>query len=425
MFAVECFTNVSQDMATFRVNVQPHHLKTDGTYNIKIRVIHNRKVRYISTQYFEPKVEFNKHLKFKSGELRLKYAQVEQQYRDSFAKIADRAAQMSVTEVVDFVTHDLEHADGFLLNIIEYGQTIATRKSSGARTNYLAALHSLERFNCGKRLDIADITTRYLENWAHWLQTDNSGKPVKGRGVSLYLGCLRSIHNEAKREYNDEDLGIINIKGSPFSRFKMPAMPVTRKRALSVEQIRAIATYSPTGRRDELARDVFLLSFMLIGMNSADLYACDTLIDDRIVYFRQKTATRRADRAEMQVIIPELTRPLVEKYADATRERIFDFYKKYSDKGTFNSALNKGLKQIGAALGIDDLEFYAARHSWATIARNDCRIDQYTVHAALNHVDDKMRVTDVYIAHDWGPINEANAAVLDYVFDLSDVCSSK
>lgn len=78
--------------------------------------------------------------------------------------------------------------------------------------------------------------------------------------------------------------------------------------------------------------------------------------------------------------------------------------------------MNKGLKQIGTALGIDDLEFYAARHSWATIARNDCGIDQYTVHAALNHVDDKMRVTDIYIAKDWGPVNDANLKVMNYVF---------
>ncbi len=47
-------------MATFRINVQKHHLKSDGTYNIKMRVIINRKVCYMSTQYFETKSEFDK-----------------------------------------------------------------------------------------------------------------------------------------------------------------------------------------------------------------------------------------------------------------------------------------------------------------------------------------------------------------------------
>lgn len=416
MFAVECFTTVSLLMATFRINVQKHHLKSDGTYNIKIRVIHNRKVRYISTQYFESKSEFDKKLNFKSGDLRYKYEGIEKKYRDSFEKIADHAESMSVDEVVDFVKGDISKEGVFSLDIIAYGRKIAEVKSVGSRTNYNAALNSLSRYNEGKPLDISLVTTRLLEGWANWLQTDNGGKPVQGRGVSLYLGCLRAIHNEAKREFNDEDLGIINIKGSPFSRFKMPAMPITRKRALSVEQMRLIAAHQPTGVRDELAKDVFLLSFMLMGMNSADLYACDILKEDRIVYFRQKTASRRSDRAEMQVSIPAVAMSLIEKYRDADGQRVFCFYKRYSDKSTFNAALNKGLKQIGTTLGIDDLEFYAARHSWATIARNDCGIDQYTVHAALNHVDDKMRVTDIYIAKDWRPVNDANHAVMKYVF---------
>lgn len=42
-------------------------------------------------------------------------------------------------------------------------------------------------------------------------------------------------------------------------------------------------------------------------------------------------------------------------------------------------------------------EYYAARHSWATLAVNKVGIDKYTVHAALNHIDEAMRVTDIYI----------------------------
>ena len=34
---------------------------------------------------------------------------------------------------------------------------------------------------------------------------------------------------------------------------------------------------------------------------------------------------------------------------------------------------NIGLKEIGKLLKIDDLEYYAARHSWATLAVNQVR----------------------------------------------------
>lgn len=87
----------------------------------------------------------------------------------------------------------------------------------------------------------------------------------------------------------------------------------------------------------------------------------------------------------------------------------------YSNVGTFTNALNKGLKAIGKSLGIDDLEFYSARHTWATIATNDAEVDKYTVHTALNHVDEKMKVTDTYIKKSWKPIDKANRKVLDYL----------
>ena len=58
-------------------------------------------------------------------------------------------------------------------------------------------------------------------------------------------------------------------------------------------------------------------------------------------------------------------------------------------------SINLGLKQIGKILKVDDLEYYAARHSWATLAVNKVGIDKYTVHAALNHIDEAMKVTVV------------------------------
>jgi hypothetical protein len=63
------------------------------------------------------------------------------------------------------------------------------------------------------------------------------------------------------------------------------------------------------------------------------------------------------------------------------------------------------------------LGFYAARHSWATIACSSVvGIDKATVHEALNHVDNEMKVTDIYIDRDWSVIWNANKKVLE-LFD--------
>ena len=39
-------------MATFKAEVYAHQKKKDGTYNIKIRVYHNKEKKYLSTPFF-------------------------------------------------------------------------------------------------------------------------------------------------------------------------------------------------------------------------------------------------------------------------------------------------------------------------------------------------------------------------------------
>jgi integrase len=135
--------------------------------------------------------------------------------------------------------------------------------------------------------------------------------------------------------------------------------------------------------------------------------------DNVITYNRRKTTTRRQDKAEMRVMIEDCILRLTEKYRDTDGGRLFGFYRHYSNKKGFNLAINKGLKQIGKMLEIEDLEFYAARHSWATIASSSAvGIDKYTVHEALNHSDSRMKVTDIYIDRDWSNIWNANKKVL-------------
>jgi integrase len=104
---------------------------------------------------------------------------------------------------------------------------------------------------------------------------------------------------------------------------------------------------------------------------------------------------------------------------DKTGKRVFRFYQMYADQSTFNAALNKGLKAVGKKIGIPDLEFYAARHSWATIARNDLNTDKSTIDEALNHVDKNLSVTDLYIKKDFSIINKVNKSVLDYIFNFT------
>ena len=132
-----------------------------------------------------------------------------------------------------------------------------------------------------------------------------------------------------------------------------------------------------------------------------------------IIYDRMKTKDRRRDKAEIHVKITDYIKPLVEKYKG--KERVFNFSERFATMESFNRAINIGLKEVGKDLGINRLQFYAARHSMATIAVNDVKISKYVVNDMLNHTDQSLKITELYIKKDFSHINEANVKLLDYV----------
>jgi integrase len=406
-------------MATFKAVVLSHHKKGDGTYNVKIRITHNRVTKYIKTNIHVTKSDLTKSMKIKNESLNYEIEGIIRDYRHECNLWGLKIDSMTTEQVIEKLQ---KGRGGFRLDFIKFGrdkieQLRKKGRISTSRT-YAAAINALVKYIHRDAIDISEITGTFLKKFVEWLvnRPSETKKPKGERAHSLYISTIKTIHNAAKEEYNDEDLGIINIPQSPFAKFKIPPIPVTRKRALPVSVIQSIIDlpYRDGGIRFNLAKDCFLISFALAGMNSADIYSCTKLKDSIITYNRRKTMTRRQDKAEMKIRIEDCILPLIDKYKDTGNEQLFNFHISYSNANGFNKALNIGLKQIGKALEIDDLEFYAARHSWATIASSSAvGIDKYTVHEALNHSDQQMKITDIYIERDWSNIWNANKKVTD------------
>lgn len=407
-------------MATVKITLG--NKRTDHTRLVQIRIIHNRLVRRIGTTIYVTPAQLTKSLKIKDHRIIDACDDILRRCRKILFEIRDISQSMDADTLTEYVKDRLEHGDKWRLDFIQYGYLKSTEMTKGTGGITVSALNALKRFVKSDHLDISQITAKFLLSFERFLKDEPSQRGSnrnfgqencsKGnRAVSLYTGRIRALFNQAKSEFNDEDLGIIRIPGNPFSKYKIKSEYITRKRALTVEEIQKIIDFEPSSKRAELAKDCFIISFCLIGMNAVDLYLCSKPKGNELIYFRQKTASRREDRAEMHVLIPEQIIPLLKKYAG--REMMFSFSNAYSTAHNFSRALNVGMKRIGSEIGVDNLTFYAARHSWATIARSSlCGVDKTTVHEALNHVDEKMKVTDIYIKKDWTMIWEANRKVL-------------
>lgn len=137
-----------------------------------------------------------------------------------------------------------------------------------------------------------------------------------------------------------------------------------------------------------LAKDVFLLSFGLMGMNTADMYETNKVEDGILIYERKKIRFHRSDRAEMKVKVEPETMGIMKLYMGKTS--LFSFRERFSDPKNFNSLVNRKLKKIGTEIGVFELNFYYARHSMASICVNKLRIDLARVDEMLNHSDLKI-----------------------------------
>ena len=420
-------------MLTIKAEIKRSELKVDGTYNVKIRFTLDRKVKRLSTNLFVTQQDLTKSLKFKEDtSIKREIDRLILYYREQCLKLQLDQNHYSLDEIVEFLNGEQEKQQ--TIDFIKFSREwIASTTIKGA-PNYTTAINALVRFIGKEELDINLITLDFLEDFKSFLNKEREirtkrlmqqGKRVpSNRSLSLYLISIKKLFNEAKKRYNKKDKNLILIPNSPFIELEIPKQEATRKRAISADIIKKVwklpykdmkKGYKATCRYN-LAKDCFILSFCLMGMNSADLYNATEMKGNTITYNRTKTKDRRLDKAQMKVDIPKLAQPLIEKYKDKIGKRLFNFYQYYVDEKGFNKAINYGLKEIGRLLEIDDLEYYAARHSWATIALNKVGIDKYTVHAALNHVDETMRVTDIYIERDFVNENRANAKVVKYVF---------
>ena len=420
-------------MLTIKAEIQRDKLRKDGSYNVRIRFTKDRKVKRISTSLFATKADLTDRFTIKEDSLIKQEADILiLHYRKMFNEMHLETETLDVNEIVERLNS--RDKSGKPVDFIQFAKEWIANSTLKGAVNYTSALNSLIRFNKSEKLYTHQITSEFLQEFMAFLlneskeraeQLKKKGKRVPStRSTSLYLMGIRRLFKEAVKQYNKPDQGLIRIKNTPFAYFQIPKQQATRKRAITAKLIRKIEQlpYQTVYKgihhtnRFNLAKDCFILSFCMMGINSVDLFNATEYDGNTLTYYRTKTRDRRMDKAKMIVTVPKILHPLFEKYKDTTGKRIFNFYQNYVNEKAFNKAINKGLKEIGSILKIEDLEYYAARHSWATIALNKVGVSKYVVHEALNHIDESMRVTDIYIERDFSNENKANAKVVKYVF---------
>lgn len=334
-------------------------------------------------------------------------------------KACEWAKDVDVKLVRDFVGKELglidEEDDNTIKFTRHFQRFIDSKTNKGTKGVYKHTLDKIRLFDPDiDKKTFEDVDVKWLTDFEAFC-----AKTASKNARNIHLRNIRAVFNNAI----DYEL----TTAYPFRRFKIRP-EATRKRALSVEELRKLFDY-PVEPYAEPYRDMFKLIFMLIGINSADLWALKSITrDGRIEYKRAKTGRLYSIKVEPEAL------EIINRYKG--KSGLLCIADRWSDSRNFRHQCNKSLQLIGAKKnkggrvkggkpkktdkknkpqGVwPELTTYFARHSWATIAYNDLQIPKDVIAQALGHSGSET-VTDIYLDKNPKLVDEANRRVLDWV----------
>lgn len=408
-------------MATFKPVVLKgeKHLKLDGTSNIKIRMYHNREIQYFPTgHYIHPdfldKSGIVSTMADNSELLIYEISETIQKLRGAYLKLGNARTQyMTCADLKKEIEKSLALESEFI-DFVSFGRKIIleTKKVKTAEW-YGRSLSSLCWFIKKDKIDVKAITSSMLNAMVIALSTKGpGGEPLEPGTISNYMRGIRALYNKAKLAYNNEDYDIIRIPGDPFKKVSIPVYRRKRK-SITPDVIVKIRDFQSDKVRTNMARDVFMMMFYMMGININDLYRLSCERKGRIEYERSKTKTEKHyEQIPLSIKIEPELRFLLNKYSEGYF--LSYFHTNYCNLNNFMRAVNKGLKDICENLKLD---FYIttnwARHSWASLARNKAGIPKADIDFCLGHVNNDYKMADIYIDIDYSICDRANRAVLD------------
>ena len=401
-------------MATFKSLVR--YKRADGFYQVYIRVLHHTKSGYIKTDKFVTDQQISRKGEIKDAVVNEYCAREILRYNEMINR--HDISHYTVNELIEFL---LESETEVCFS--QYArQYINNMENSGHKRNaknYHLAVSHLERFLGTNNIMFSHLTSAILKRWIQSLSKTNRAK-------EMYPTCVRQIFKKAFVDLNDEERGITRIKFNPWLKINIPKSDTTVQRAISAEACREFFN-RPLPRTKmlsslpELGRDVALLSLCIGGINTVDLYELKkTDYNNGIIgYKRAKTRHSRKDEAYMEMRIEPFIKSTFEKYLSGEDdEYLFVFHSRYSNSDSFNANVNIGIRKICADMGMkkeDYYCYYTFRHTWATIAQNDCDANLYEVAFGMNH-SHGLNVTRGYVKIDFTPAWRLNAKVIDFIF---------
>ena len=401
----------------YKFTLDKRREKNDGSFPVVLQIFNEDKIR-ISTNLYAFLGEWDDNSFFcKKSENYARKNAILNKIKYDMDKLAfsleDSKEYMSDKKLRETICENIfqkrkKKSERFFIDYLD--EFVAKKKNKGTKSVYIDTRNKILKFD--DQCSFKSMDKKWLERFEQWM----IDRGMKINAYAIHLRNIRAVFNYA---INEEYTTLY-----PFRKFKIKKEE-TRKRSLTVEQLRMLRDY-PCDDYQKKYRDMFLLMFYLLGINAADLFLAKKtdVVNGRLEYKRAKTGKLYSVKIE-----PE-AQDLLEKYEGKGEYlvNVMDSYRNYKD---YLHRMGDGLKNIGEmerkGLGgkkmikplFPDLSSYWSRHTWATLAA-EIDIPIETISAALGHSYGSS-TTNIYIRFDLKKVDDANRKVIDYVMGRLEV----
>lgn len=272
-----------------------------------------------------------------------------------------------------------------------FDEFLSTKNSENTKKIYISTKKKIESFCDYNTLLIEDIDIDWLDEFVKKQRNDKNRQNT----IANRLRNIRAIISYAKKKKV--------IIDDVFLDYKIKTEE-TEKRSLSVEQLRTFYR-ACLPSKFQIYKDMFFLTFFLMGINLVDLASLERIENGRIKYKRAKTGTLYNIKIE----------PEAQEIIDRNKGKkyLISLLDNYKDYQCFSMRFDANATKIAELLSIPRMTLYWARHSFATIA--------YEIGTSTDIIADCLghktghRITEIYIQKDQRKVDEANRKVIDYV----------
>lgn len=384
----------------------------EGTYPVKIKVYFQGKPKYYSTGIcMSTKDELEEVLESKSKK--------NIEIQDIIGKELSRILK-NVDILVERGTFSFSNLNNMLgkniggtLNemISAKIKELDNEEKFGSSTFYKGTLSLLKRYMKHDIL-INEVTVEWLNGLEKFIL-----KTASQTTVAMNMRNIRTIMNIAKQT------GVIRESDYPFGRGKYQIKEGSgKKKALNKKQLKAIAEYSDGSMTTEFYRDLWLFIYFCNGLNVADLISLkfSDIQNGEISFIRKKTKDRTRDVKRIYAAITPEMYSIINKWGNDPKKSVYIFpFLKPSDsawehekkKKNLTKLINKRMKMIGEKLNLGKITTYVARHTYATILRNE-GVPISIISPMLGH--SSVTTTEIYLADLESEYRAKNASLLSF-----------